>query len=114
MEVGPNRAITVDISNRDQMRVVKSVLAVEWKLNQFKTSTVDYRRAFKRALAKRALHSDPEVELHVALSFGLDSGLVHCVLNQLRLPHSVYSIIGTYVRTYERTVGVHLAGLHVY
>ena len=76
------------------MTVLSERRAVQWNLRQFKPHTRDWRIAFQRAVGKRAMHSGPKVKVHLALSYGLDSGLIHCVMNRLGHRNTVYSIVG--------------------
>jgi len=87
----PNTALVVDISS---MQVVAEVQAVQWRLAQFASDTLQWQHAFKKALAKRVHHTTPDVELSLTLSFGMDSGLIHCMMDALKAPHTTYSIVG--------------------
>ena len=100
-EVAPNRAWVFRMPTAthapafDLVGVqLASHQAVQWRLQQNKQHTHDWRRAFARAVAKRATHSGPHVPMHITLSYGLDSGLIHCMMDKLGNGNVVYSIVG--------------------
>lgn len=91
VEVAANTAIVIDTRTA---RVISEERAVRWQLGQTEGDTRMWRAAFARAVEKRALHSGPSVPIALTLSNGLDSGLLHCVLDRLRVPLWTYSIVG--------------------
>ena len=99
-EVAPNRAWvfhmpTATAATSDTVGVqLTSRQAVQWQLQQNKQHTRDWRRAFARAITKRATHSGPHVRMHITLSYGLDSGLIHCMMDKIGTRNIVYSIVG--------------------
>ena len=91
VEVQANKAIIVDMRRKV---IISEVMAVKWRLAQFVHNTSRWKAAFRQALAKRLFHSGSGVDVSMTLSYGMDSGLIHCMANVLGAPHTTYSIHG--------------------
>ncbi|CAK0788985.1 unnamed protein product, partial [Prorocentrum cordatum] len=88
----PNQVLVLQLEGSSATPVARQTLH-EFDLRQFKSSTADWQRAFRRAVWKRVAGSNHPA--FVGLSSGYDSGALHLALELEAPAHSVgYFTIG--------------------
>jgi asparagine synthetase B (glutamine-hydrolysing) len=86
----PNTILTIDSKKLD---VVSENEIFQFDLEQKKETYSDWKKAFRRSIEKRT--SGIKHNLLLPLSSGYDSGLIACILNDLSVDYTSYSIIGS-------------------
>lgn len=86
----PNSILEIDANN---LEIIEEVPLFKFDLTQHKESYEDWKSAFSRSIEKRVLNTPHDILL--PLSSGYDSGLISCVLNQIRPDYISYTILGT-------------------
>jgi asparagine synthetase B (glutamine-hydrolysing) len=82
-KVPANTIIRYDLTGK----ILEQSTTYDWDLSQFKTSTDDWIKAFKRSIKKRV-----HPQTFLGLSSGYDSGAISCELNRIDAPFKAYSI----------------------
>jgi asparagine synthetase B (glutamine-hydrolysing) len=86
----PNTILTLDSK---KFNVISESSIFVFDLEQKKETYEDWKRAFRKSVQKRSANLNYNILL--PLSSGYDSGLIACVLSDLSVDYTSYSIIGS-------------------
>ena len=89
-QIDANTTIKLKLSTRE---LLLKQTVYDFDLNQFKTDFSDWNKAFENAIKKRT--SGIKHKIFIGLSGGYDSGLISCVLNNLDIDYTAYTILGS-------------------
>ena len=89
MQVSANTTLIIDLENK---KILKKQPVITFDLNQHKDTYDDIVEAIKRSIMKRT--NNIKHGVFIGLSSGYDSGSISCILNNLEIPYTAYSILG--------------------
>ncbi len=75
------------------LKVKKTMPIINFDLTQYKTSMVDFFKAFENSILKRTRNIKHGI--FIGISSGYDSGAIACALHKLGIKYTAYSIIGS-------------------
>ena len=90
IEMNPNTTIFMNIKT---FEIIDKTTVYDFDLNQFKQTYDDWNKSIENSIMNRIKHAKHEI--FIGLSSGYDSGLIACILNNLKINYTAYTIYGS-------------------